>query len=229
MRIKPLFLVASTLAALLPFSAQAERMNYAFIEIGPQLTDLNDTVDTKGEGFSLRGSWIYGPYVFTDFRYEDAGLDGNVDITTANLRVGARTAIDNIRTPMRLDAYGMLSYEDVEITRGGTEFLDDGGLGVALGLRFGPIKELEFGLEVNYHDIGDSGAVFGVAEGIWNVSDWFAFVGTYRNGSYSLPGNNDIDRQDATVGFRIQFGGDEEHSLRNPGGTWSGGKPGTLE
>lgn len=218
----------SVIAMLISFSAHAERMNYAFIELGPQFMDLDDAADADGTGVSLRASWIYGPYAFTDLRIEDTGLDNNIDITNANIRIGARMAYPNLRSPFRLDGYAMLSYEHVDITANNAEVLDDGGLGIALGWRFGPIEEIELGAELNYHDIGD-GVLAGVVEGIWNTSDWFAIVLTLRQSTYDLPGGGDLDRQDATLGFRFLFGGDEKHSLRNRGGTWTGGRPGTLD
>ncbi len=211
MDIKRMFVLVAALFALLPISAQAERMNYAFVQIAPHLTDLDGGYDAKGDGFDIRGSWIYGPYVFSDIRYEDADLDGNGDSSRGLARIGIRTPI-KLRVPYRLDIYGMLALEDIQIERtsGATkfEYLDDTGAGVVVGGRFGPLEFVELGAELSYTNFGGESGTFLGLEGIVNVSKWFALVGEYRIGTYDLDKFQNIDRQDATIALRWQFGGD---------------------
>lgn len=210
MTTKRLLVIASSLLALVSFNAHAERMNFAFIQVTGLLnTDLeNSFIDEDGDGLGIRGSWIYGPYAFSDIRYDDVDLTNDTESRSGSARLGIRNELD-LRSPLRLDIYGMISLEAVELERGTTQLLSDEGVGIAGGLRFGPIEQLEGNLEYNFADYGNGKGQFLVLEGIWNIADWFAMTLEYRNGDYNIDNGPDIDRSDLNLGLRVLFGGDE--------------------
>ncbi|GEM_PF-3175709 len=216
MSIKRLLITAGSVLALLPLSAHADRMNYSYIQAtGLINTDLESSgADADGDGLGLRGGWIMGPYLFADGRYDDVDLNNDTDARTGALRLGLRKSIENLQSPLRLDIYGMLAVEAAEIESGATELLNDEGVGLVAGLRFGPVEPVEIGVEYNYTDLGDSSADFFAVEGIWNVSRWFGLVIEYRTGEYDVDGGPGIDRDDLNLGIRVQFGGDERRGYR---------------
>ncbi len=214
MDIKRLLLAALIFIPFLPFSAQAEPMNFAYL----QATGLVNTelefggVSADGNGLGIRGSWIYGPYVFSDFRFDDADLNRGTSSQYFAGRLGLRTALD-IRKPMRMDIYAMITAEDIDLERriGGTttNLIDNTGAGVVVGGRFGPFYPIEVGAEYSYTDFGQNSSQFFSVEGIWNASNWLGIVLEYRNGTYELNTRPDIDRTDVNLGIRLQFGGDD--------------------
>ena len=215
MSISRLLFVSAALLALLPFSAQANRMSYGFVQITGLLnTDVeNDNFEEDGDGLGIRGSWIMGPYLFMDGRYDDVDLTDDTESRSGSLRLGWRQPLD-LRSPLRLDVYGMVSAEALELESNGTELINDEGVGLTAGLRFGPIPQLEAGLEYNFIDYGDDKGQFIALEGIWNVSDWFALVLEYRDGEYNVKNLPDVDRSDLNIGLRWVFGGDDQRELR---------------
>lgn len=208
---RPLF-IASILLALLPLTAHAERMNFSYVQLtGLVSTDIESgNYESDGDGLGIRGSWIYGPYVFSDFRYEDVDLNKSGETRTASARLGARTSID-LQSPLRLDVYGMLAFEDVEVkqtTGGNAAKIDNYGGGIVLGARFGPFYPVELGVEYSFTDLGQNDSQFFTIEGIWNAANWLGVVAEYRTGTYNLSTRPDIDRTDFNLGLRWQFGGD---------------------
>ncbi len=217
MRMKTLSAALIAAAALLPTTALADAMSYAFIQLDGILdaeADPEGLTAAEGDGLGVEAGWIFGPYIFTDLRYHDYDL-GGIDGEETSVRLGARTQLPTV-WPIRVDLYGMISYEDVEydaIVRGFSsgvlrpvELIDDNGVGLHAGLRFSPVNWFELMGELNYSDIGTlDGEFFTVGLQV-NTSNWFAINLRYRTGDYSGRGR-DLEVDALYFGLRIQWGG----------------------
>ncbi len=225
---KNLLAVAALMAAAAPVPALADQMSYAFVQLNgifdaeADLSGVGAPFDGSfdGDGVGFEAGWIYGPYAFSDVRYDDYDFDGDADGHELSARLGVRSKFPLIE-PLRLDGYGAISFEDVEFERnvvvGGvpvTAEADDNGFGVHAGLRFAPIKYIEFSGEFSFSDIGDFDGQFLTAGVQWNISEWFALNLRYRTGDYD--GSTDIggvsrdvtlDVDSLRLGARIQWGG----------------------
>lgn len=229
---KNLLAAATFTAAALPGVALAEHMSYAFVQLNgifdaeadlssefpAPLDGLNGRFDGDGVGFEA--GWIYGPYAFSDVRYDDYDFDDGAEGQELSARLGVRSKFP-LRDPLRLDGYGAISFEDVQFERraviGGTPVTaeaDDNGFGVHAGLRFAPIKYVELSAEFSFLDIGDFDGQFITAGVQWNISEWFALNLRYRTGDYDGSVNLGATESDVTLdvdslrlGARIQWGG----------------------
>jgi hypothetical protein len=188
----------------------AGRMNYSFFQLThlPEADiDVSGAGDADGDGWGVRFGWIMGPYALADVRYEDIDYGGGIDGKEHQARVGARYPILKDRADaQRLDVYGLVSYEDLDIDG----LIDDSGPGVSLGLRWGPLDWLELALEANHADYGDpdaSGYTFNLH---LNAGPVVAFVFEYRDQSVDLdvPGLGDADRDQISAGLRFRIGGE---------------------
>lgn len=215
-------------AAALPGVALAEHMSYAFVQlngifdaeadlsgVSAPATAFNGTFDGDGVGFEA--GWIYGPYAFSDVRYDDYDLDGDTEGQELSARLGVRSQLP-LQGTSRMDAYGAISFEDVEFERNligtpGVE-VDENGFGVHAGLRFAPIKQVELNGELSYMDLGDVDGQFGTLGVQWNVSEYFALNLRYRTGDYDgstriagVKSDVTLDVDSLRLGVRLQWGG----------------------
>src|SRR5690606_8189954 len=94
--------VLAALAAALPLASQAGTMDYTFVELGYVDAEVDD-FDVDGDGFELRGSVAFHPNFFAFAEYQDLGLDGGADVTTMQVGVGGRYALND-----KLDLVGRL-------------------------------------------------------------------------------------------------------------------------
>lgn len=207
-----LLAAAALVAAGLPGVAYAKQMSYAFVQLNgifdaeatledlpPPFTALNGA-SVDGDGIGFEAGWIYGPYAFTDVRYDDYEFDGGLDFQEAAVRLGVRGKMP-LQDPMRLDAYGAISVEHVEV-EGDTQT----GPGLAAGIRFAPIQYLELSGEFSYADLDTDNAQFLTAGIQWNIADNFALNLRYRTGEYESDfGTLDVDS--LRLGIRLQWGG----------------------
>lgn len=151
------FKLVSTLAAftlLVPFLAQAEGLNYTYVEgayVNTDFDDFNEDVD----GFALRGSFEITDQVFLFAGYSDqsASLFGDdFDTNVLNLGVGYAFPIAT-----RTDLYGKLGYVQAEFDFPGPGDADDDGYLLAFGVRSRVVDQLELEGSLNYVDLSDLG------------------------------------------------------------------------
>ena len=135
--------------ALLPLAAQADGLQYSYVEAGYVETDVDD-VDASLDGFSLRGSFEITDDWFVFAGYTDQSY-GGLDLQDYGAGVGYAWSVADTT-----DLYGKLSYVRTEADIEGFS-LDDDGYAVALGVRslFGEHFELE--ASVDYSDLSLSG------------------------------------------------------------------------
>lgn len=208
-----LLAAAALAAAGLPGTALAKEMSYAFIQltgildaeatlsnVPPPFAFLNGT-KLDGDGLGIKAGWIYGPYAFSELRFENYDFDSGVEFDESSLSLGVRSRLP-LRAPLLLDAYGAIAVESIK-------FQDDSGEtgpGLRAGLRFSPIKYLELSAEYSYADLDVDNAKFWSAGIQWNVGDNFALNLGYRTGEFdSDVGTVDVDS--LRLGARLQWGG----------------------
>ncbi|HXG27608.1 MAG TPA: outer membrane beta-barrel protein [Nevskiales bacterium] len=191
------------LLLLLPLAANAEGIGYSYAElnyIADQDFDLSGAGSDDGDGFNFNASFAIDDTFFVNGSYSDVGLDdSNIDVSTFNVGVGGRSPLSST-----LDAYGVVSYEDVEVDIPGFGDVDDDGFGIAGGLRGLMSANFELNGQVKYTDIGDSdgwgfklGALYGFAP------NWAA--GADYSSSELEDGGADLDIDELRVGVRYIF------------------------
>lgn len=203
-------------AAALPGAALADPMSYAFVQLNGILdaeVEPEGITSADGDGLGIEAGWIFGPYVFTDLRFNDYDM-GATEGEETSIRLGVRSRM-NTSWP-RLDLYGMISYEDIKfdtIVRSfgsgvlfPLELIDDNGVGLHAGARFSPINWFELLGEVAYIDVGKVDGEFLTAGVQVNTASWFALNLRYRTGEYSGTGR-DLELDSLIFGVRVQWGG----------------------
>jgi hypothetical protein len=212
MQMKKWLIPAVAATCLMPIPALAGHMSYAYMQ-ATHLIDMDADLDPGGKedgnGFGVKFGFIGGPYFLMDASYEDGDYDG-ADSTEIRARAGMRHPIVlGGNTKQRLDWYGLLSYEDLEIDG----LLDDSGVGGTLALRWAPTDWLEFAAEANGYEYGDVDGHGWTFDIHLNAGPVIGFVFQYRDQNLELdaPGPNpDLDRDTVSAGFRFQFGGSGE-------------------
>jgi hypothetical protein len=191
------------LLLLLPLSANAEGISYSYAElnyIADQEFDISGAGSDDGDGFNFNASFAIDDTFFVNGGYSDTSLDDtNSDITSFNVGVGGRSPLSST-----VDAFGVVSYENVEVDVGGAGSVDDDGFGIAGGLRGLVATNFELNGQVKYTDIGDAdgwgfkvGALYGFAP------NWAA--GADFSSSELEDGGADLDIDELRVGVRYIF------------------------
>lgn len=169
---------------------------------------LGDNAD--GDGYGVDLSVPMTPHAFVYAHYDTIAGDNNGDLSTVSGGIGG-----NITASEGLDLYGIVSYERFDATLGNSAG-DLAGYGVRFGARYLEVDQLELGAEVRYVDYGSEQAfgfnddvgldgLFVSIGGAYSVSENFALTAEYLTGKYELGlpgGNNDLDRDDLSVGVR---------------------------
>jgi hypothetical protein len=125
-------------------------MEYTYVEANYVWLDsdaLNDTID----GWELTGSLELPMNFFLQGTARQ--LSGVADIDTYTIGAGWHFGL----VP-RLDAYGILQWQSVDVSGGG----NDDGAGAELGLRFSLTKAIELNGRFRWSDIDDSDSSGGV-------------------------------------------------------------------
>lgn len=146
-------LIAISLAATagLSTSAIADDVRWNLVELGYAQVDVDDT-DIDAKGALISGSFLLNPNIFIAGSYSATsddvfGLD--VDVNQASLGLGYRYPLAN-----NIDAYGIVSYEDVELETDGGD-ADGDGYGLSAGLRMMANSQIELDGKIVYKDIED--------------------------------------------------------------------------
>ena len=199
--------VCLAMLGLVPLQAMADRMSYSFIQAQYVFDSEIEQggADADGDAPGVRFGWIMGPYLFSDIRWEEYDYDGGVDGHEASAALGFRHPLMwPVSNPgMRLDWFGTLSFEDLDLDPA----FDETGWAAGLGLRFSPVKWVELAGKVNRIDYGSQDGLQWIMDLHLNTSRYFAFVFQYREMDLDVPSAPDIDKHDTSVGMRFMFGG----------------------
>jgi hypothetical protein len=157
--IEPLALNARSAPIAAPEEFPA--MEYTYAELSYVWLD-SDAVDDTLDGWDLTGSFELPMNFFLQGTVRQ--LSGDVDFNTYKIGVGWHFGL----VP-RLDAYGILSYESVELDGFGSS-ADEDGPAAEVGLRFSLLKALEVNGRLLWSDLdeSDSGGGLGAR---WYFSD----------------------------------------------------------
>jgi hypothetical protein len=149
------FLISSPVLAKAP--------DWNFLELGYAKTDV-DEAPFEPSGYVFQGSRLIGESVIFAASYSDLSGDVgivDIDLTQYSIGLGYRSAYSDTT-----DFFGILSYEnvDAEASLGDlSEGEDEGGIGVAIGVRTMIGDKFELSGNVKYIDIAiDSETTFGV-------------------------------------------------------------------
>jgi hypothetical protein len=180
-------LFALALAAALPFSAQASELNYNYIELGYQTTDV---AGVDFEGFDLNGSVAFSDNWYGFAGYAE-GSNNIFDVDQSNIGVGVHTSGENAQW------FGELSWVNVDFAG-----LDDDGFQLAGGVRGFLGEKFEGNIRVSYADIGDleERTGFGVG-GVFHINETWGITGGYDYYDY----DSGIDTDTWSLGVRASF------------------------
>jgi hypothetical protein len=199
MRRPILGLVAATLACCPLLAADAEGIDYTYVDLGYVTTDL-DSAGKDLDGFLLRGSLEVADDWFLYARYIDESVSSRgVDLDLQQYSIGGGYAWSFAGN---MDLYGKLGYTkaevDVENFGFGDGDLDEDGYELGFGIRARPVELLELEGAIHYVDFSDSGddTSLGVAAR-WFVTDAIAL---------GVEGEFADDADTLGVVFRWQFG-----------------------
>lgn len=138
--------VLAALAAALPFATQAGTMDYSYVELGYQETELEDV---DGDGFALRGSLAFHENIFGFAGYQDLSFDNDADLSLLQVGVGGRIPLNP-----KVDLVGTIAFGKGEVEVGPFDEDEDGFiLGGKLRGAVTESFELEGGVE--HIDLGD--------------------------------------------------------------------------
>jgi hypothetical protein len=161
------------LLAAAPLAAQAEGMNYSYVEADYVDVDVDD--GPSGDGLGVRGSVGFGGSWFAFADYVDASVDV-IDIESIAVGVGGHFPVND-----SLDVVGRVGYTETDLSAGPFSASDDGYM-LSAGLR-GQMSQFEIEGHLVYTDLSDGGdeTAFEVA-GRWNFTDMFSAGVAYRMG-----------------------------------------------
>lgn len=161
-------------------------MEYTYVEASFVWTD-NDLLDDQLDGWDLTGSFELPMNFFVQATVRQQSKDADLN----QYRIGAGWHFGLIP---RLDAYGILSYQDVELDGSGSDY-SDSGAGAELGLRFALLKKLELSGRLQWTDLenSDSGGGLGAR---WYLTERFSL-----GANYDRAGSDDT----LTAGLRFEL------------------------
>ncbi len=179
------------LAAMLPVMAQAEGLDYTYVEAGFVTADFDTGgFDVDGDGFGINGSFAINEDYFLFAEYSSLGFDFSVDLNQLAVGGGGHFEL----TPM-IDFVGKIAYLDAEVDSGFGSASEDGfGIGVGLRGKFEDTFEWEAGL--NYADLGDSDTSL-------ELAGRYYFTETVAGG-VGLSVDDDVTAY--SLGVRMEFG-----------------------
>lgn len=165
-------MAGTLLLAAAPIAAQAEDMNYSYVEAGYAETNLDG--GPTGDGFGLRGSIGFAENFFAFADYLDQDFSG-VDIDLFSVGLGGHLEIAE-----SVDLVGRFGYLRAEGSAGGFSADDDGYL-VSAGVRARPAQQFELEGNVIYRDLGNGADDTAVAVGgRYYFTDMFAVGAEYE-------------------------------------------------
>jgi hypothetical protein len=170
-------------------SASAQGFDYNFLSVGYERVDLDaGGVDIDGDGFGVEGSFEISESFFLFGGYTAAELESTVDVDFLSAGVGWHTPLSE-----QMDFVAGFSYENVD-----TDFGDEDGYGVNVGLRYQATDAVELNGGINYIDYGNDGddTAFGLR----------VLVGVTDNIDVGLSGEWGDDVSSYGISGRFYFG-----------------------
>ena len=162
-------------------NAFAAAPSWDYVQAGYVSTDFDDAdIDFKPSGFSLSGAKLLGENVFVTGTYSQQSDDifgVDIDLDMASLGLGYRYGLTQ-----NTDFFGVVSYENIEISGAG-ESEDDNGYGLTAGVRSIVTDSVELRGAIRYLDIADDGDTFFVAGADYFFSPQFAIGVSYETSS----------------------------------------------
>lgn len=161
------FAAAIEPASLAPVAVPSDdfpEMEYTYAEASYVWTD-SDLIDDEVDGWEATGSIELPLNFFLQGTYRDQS--GDADLTTTRIGGGWHFGFTS-----RLDAYGILSYERLEVESSGDDDTDD-GVGGEIGLRLLLTHRLEVNGRTTWADVGDSDAGIGFGAR-WYFTDFLS-------------------------------------------------------
>lgn len=165
--VEPLPLVRPVRAAL--EVDEFPQMEYTYVEASYVSLD-NGQIDERLDGWDLTGSFELPMNFFLQASVRQLSAGADLD----QYRIGAGWHFGLVP---RLDAYGILSYQDVELSGSGSDY-SDGGAGAELGLRFALLKKLELNGRVQWSDLENSDTSAGLGAR-WYLTERFSLGANY--------------------------------------------------
>lgn len=172
-------------------------------------------ISEDGDGYGAEVSASIAPHVLFGFEYHTLGNSGG-DTDTIFVSLGLRMALMDNHVD-DLDLYGLVGYDDVELSVPGFFKGDTNGPGARAGLRWWPIDELELGTEIRWADYGDED-IIGISNvginyqaftvsALYSITDSFALGAEYLDGTYEFKNipvldTIDLDRSDLRLNVR---------------------------
>lgn len=195
----------------LSMPAQAEEMSYAYMEasaiVDAQFEVERRNIKRDGDAYGVAFAWIMGPIAYSEWSYENYDFETTTEGEIASARLGVRQRIDRFRFG-KLDVFAAIAVDYANFERGNpvsTTYVDDTGLGGYIGLRHGPNRFFEYGLELGYNNV-ENNANFTTAHLQWNATHAVAFKLSYRDANYGVNGP-DVDLDTFKLAVRLTFGG----------------------
>jgi opacity protein-like surface antigen len=176
--------VAAAVAALLPFAAQAEGLNYSYVEAGYLNTDLDEFSETVG-GWGLKAGFEITENIFVYGRYADQKTDirGGEEIKFQPWDLGIGYAWPLAE---QTDIYGTVGYAsiDLDVPRS-IDFpnTSDDGYTLGAGIRTRLADQFEVEGTARYANLSDYGDEFDFGIfGRWYVIERLALGVGYNAG-----------------------------------------------
>lgn len=182
-------LLGGLLLAATPLAAIADDMSYSTVDLSYIETDIDD-VDSKADGFAVRGSAGFAEHYFVFAEYVPQSV-ADIDIDSIAVGFGGHYGLaDN------LDLVGKLGWFQVDLSGPGIDGDDDGYLAEA-GLRGRVAGSVELEGGMRYLDLSDGGDDTSFyAAGRYHFNAMWAVGAEYRSGS---------DSSSWLAGVRISF------------------------
>lgn len=164
-------LIALSLAAALPLSAQASDLKYNYVEADYASTHASGiTLD----GYKLKGSAAFGDNFYGVASYGKVSKSG-VDLDEGTLGLGYRYAISD-----KTDWDSEVSYVRDKASVSGLGSASDNGYRVATGMRSLLGEKFEGNFNVNYSHVNNFGNGLGAGlGGVFHINDTWGITGGY--------------------------------------------------